>query len=94
MNDIDTTNHPGEMRTGRYINPLEAEERVPRRPLDEIASLVQGLTYGEMMELAECCGEFSRRDLLSRRKIYRGCCIVGQNPTRRRPMSWKSRPPE
>ena len=49
MNEIDTS----ELRTGRYKDLQKMEERVPRRPLDEIASLVQGLTYGEMMELAE-----------------------------------------
>jgi hypothetical protein len=54
MNEIDTTSHrEAEMRMGRYIDLRKLGERVPRRPLDEIASLVQGLTYGEMMELAE-----------------------------------------
>jgi hypothetical protein len=54
MNEIDTTSHrTAEMRTGGYIDLRKLGERVPRRPLDDIASLVQGLTYGEMMELAE-----------------------------------------
>ena len=50
MNEVGTTNHrKAEMNTRTYINL----ERLPRRPLDEIASLVRGLTYGEMMELGE-----------------------------------------
>jgi hypothetical protein len=54
MNEIDTTNYrKAEVRTGRYIDLREVGERVPRGPLDEIASLIQGLTFGEMMELAE-----------------------------------------
>jgi hypothetical protein len=54
MNEIGTTNRRKvEMSTGRYVDPRKVGERLPRRPLDEIASLVQGLTYGEMMELAE-----------------------------------------
>jgi len=36
-----------------YTNPRKVEKRLPRRLLDEIASLVQNLTYGEMLELAE-----------------------------------------
>jgi hypothetical protein len=54
MNEIDETNHrktEGSMET--YMNPRKADERLPHRPLDEMASLVQGLTYAEMMELAE-----------------------------------------
>ena len=50
MNEVGTTNHrKAEMNTRTYINL----DRLPRRPLDEIASLVRGLTYGEMLELAE-----------------------------------------
>jgi hypothetical protein len=54
MNEIDTTSHrEAEMRMGRYIDLRKVGERVPRGPLDEIASLIQGLTFGKMMELAE-----------------------------------------
>ena len=54
MNEIDVTNHrKTEGSTETYINQRKADERLPRRPLDEMASLVQGLTYEEMMELAE-----------------------------------------
>jgi len=54
MNEIDTTNHrKAEGSTETYINQRKAGERLLRRPLDEMASLVQGLTYAEMMELAE-----------------------------------------
>jgi hypothetical protein len=92
MNEIDTTSHrTAEMRTGEYIDLRKLGERVPRRPLDDIASLVQGLTYGEMMELAEVLWKVQPGDRLSRRKIYQYCSIVGQNPTRPPPRSWKSR---
>jgi hypothetical protein len=54
MREIDTTNHcKAEMGTGDVHKPAEGGERVPRRTIDEIASLVQVLTYGEMIELAE-----------------------------------------
>src|ERR1700682_3445694 len=43
MNEIDT---------GATVNLRQLEERLARKPLDEIASLVRGLTYGEMIELA------------------------------------------
>jgi hypothetical protein len=44
MNEIDT---------GATVNLRKLEERLARKPLDEIAALIQGLTYGEMIELAE-----------------------------------------
>jgi hypothetical protein len=54
MNEINATNHgEAEGTTEVYINHRKAGERLPRRTLDDIASLVQGLTYGEMMGLAE-----------------------------------------
>ena len=54
MNEIDVTNHrKAEGSTERCINQRKAVERLPRRALDEMASLVQALTYGEMVELAE-----------------------------------------
>jgi hypothetical protein len=43
MNEIDS---------GATVNLRQLEERLARKPLDEIASLVRGLTYGEMIELA------------------------------------------
>ena len=43
MNEIDS---------GATVNLRQLEERLTRKPLDEIASLVRGLTYGEMIELA------------------------------------------
>jgi hypothetical protein len=41
------------MSTGATVNLRKLEERLARKPLDEIATLIQGLTYGEMIELAE-----------------------------------------
>jgi len=35
------------------VNLRKLEEQLTRRPLDQIAALVQGLTYGEMIEFAE-----------------------------------------
>jgi len=42
----------GEMDTGT-VNLRKLQEQLSRRPLDEIATLVCGLTYGEMIELSE-----------------------------------------
>lgn len=41
------------MSTGTNINLRKLQEQLDRNPLDEIAMLVQALTYGEMIELAE-----------------------------------------
>jgi len=41
------------MNTGTNINLRKLQEQLDRNPLDEIAMLVQALTYGEMIELAE-----------------------------------------
>src|SRR5215813_1336155 len=41
------------MNTGTNINLRKLQEQLDRQPLDEIAMLVQALTYGEMIELAE-----------------------------------------
>jgi len=42
----------GEMDTG-MVNLRKLQEQLLRKPLDEIATLVGGLTYGEMIELSE-----------------------------------------
>jgi hypothetical protein len=41
------------MNTGTAVNLRQLEEQLTRRPLDEMATLVQGLTYGDMMDLAK-----------------------------------------
>jgi hypothetical protein len=41
------------MNTGTNVNLRKLQEQLDRQPLDEIAMLVQALTYGEMIELAE-----------------------------------------
>ncbi len=41
------------MNTGTSVNLRKLQEQLDRKPLDEIAMLVQALTYGEMIELAE-----------------------------------------
>jgi hypothetical protein len=43
----------GEMDAGTTVNLRKLQEQLARSPLDEIATLVGGLTYGEMIELSE-----------------------------------------
>src|SRR5215831_4086024 len=45
--------HEVAMNTGTNVNLRKIQEQLDRKPLDEIAMLVQALTYGEMIELAE-----------------------------------------
>lgn len=53
-NRFDTTNsYEVAMNTGTNVNLRKLQEQLDRQPLDEIAMLVQALTYGEMIELAE-----------------------------------------
>jgi hypothetical protein len=53
-NGYDTRDHHEvAMNTGTNINLRKLQEQLDRNPLDEIAMLVQALTYGEMIELAE-----------------------------------------
>ena len=53
-NGFDARNHHEvAMNTGTNINLRKLQEQLDRNPLDEIAMLVQALTYGEMIELAE-----------------------------------------
>ncbi len=53
-NGFDIRNHHEvAMNTGTNINLRKLQEQLDRKPLDEIAMLVQALTYGEMIELAE-----------------------------------------
>lgn len=47
------SHHEVAMNTGTNINLRKLQEQLDRNPLDEIAMLVQALTYGEMIELAE-----------------------------------------
>jgi hypothetical protein len=53
-NQFDVRNHyEVAMNTGTNVNLRKLQEQLDRQPLDEIAMLVQALTYGEMIELAE-----------------------------------------
>jgi hypothetical protein len=53
-NGFDTRNHQEvSMNTGTSVNLRKLQEQLDRKPLDEIAMLVQALTYGEMIEFAE-----------------------------------------
>ena len=45
------------MSTETAVKLRKLEERLTRKPIDEIATLVQGLTYGEMIELAQAMWE-------------------------------------
>ena len=52
-NEADTRGHRGgEMNTEATLSLREAK-RQPPLPLDEIATVIQSLTYGEMIELSE-----------------------------------------
>ena len=53
-NGLDMRNHQEvAMNTATSVNLRKLQEQLDRKPLDEIAMLVQALTYGEMIELAE-----------------------------------------
>jgi hypothetical protein len=41
------------MDAGTTVNLRKLQEQLSRKPLDEIATLVSVLTYGEMIELSE-----------------------------------------
>jgi hypothetical protein len=43
----------GDMDTGTTVNLRKLQEQLSRKPLDEIATIVGVLTYGEMIELSE-----------------------------------------
>jgi hypothetical protein len=55
MYEIEAPNDPRAdmLSTGATVNLRKLEERLTRNPLDEVATLIHGLTYGEMIELAE-----------------------------------------
>jgi hypothetical protein len=42
-----------DMSVGRSVDLESLERQLERRPIEEIASLIRALTYGEMIELAE-----------------------------------------
>jgi len=51
---FDMTDHQEvSMNTATSVNLRKLQEQLDRKPLDEIAMLVQALTYGEMIELAD-----------------------------------------
>jgi len=56
------THHEVAMNTGTNINLRKLQEQLDRNPLDEIAMLVQALTYGEMIELAEAMWKMQPED--------------------------------
>jgi len=54
INEVDApTYRPGETDRTMTVNLRKLEEQLNHKPLEEIAVLVHGLTYGEMIELAE-----------------------------------------
>src|SRR5713101_4026374 len=54
MNEVDAQSPQGvAMRTEATATLRKLQERLARNPLDEIATLVQGLTYGAMIELSD-----------------------------------------
>jgi hypothetical protein len=54
VSELDTLNQrSAEMNTGMTVNMRRLQEQLARKPLEEIATLVHALTFGEMMEFAE-----------------------------------------
>jgi hypothetical protein len=54
MNEVVMQNHrPAVIDMEAPLNVRKLQQQPTRNPLDEIATLVQGLTYGEMIELSE-----------------------------------------
>jgi hypothetical protein len=55
INEVDTPIHhqSAKVGAGANVNLRRLEEQLTREPLDEIATVVRGLTYGEMMEFSE-----------------------------------------
>jgi hypothetical protein len=57
MKEIDFPNEQieqkDEMTVGTAVNLRKLQEQLLRKPLDDIATLIHGLTYGEMIELSE-----------------------------------------
>ena len=52
-NEADMRGHRGGETNAAATLSLQKVKRRPSRPLDEIATLIQGLTYGEMIDLSE-----------------------------------------
>jgi len=52
-NEADMRDHRGGETNTKAALGLRKIKRQPQKPLDEIANLIQGLTYGEMIELSE-----------------------------------------
>ncbi len=54
MKEIDLpSEQKDETNVGTTVNLRKLQEQLLRRPLDDIAMLIHGLTYGEMIELSE-----------------------------------------
>jgi hypothetical protein len=52
-NEADMRGHRGRETNAAATLKLQKVKRRPSRPLDEIATLIRGLTYGEMIDLSE-----------------------------------------
>ena len=52
-NETDMRGHRGGEANTEATLSLRKVKRQPPKPLDEIATVIQGLTYGEMIELSE-----------------------------------------
>jgi hypothetical protein len=56
-NETDMRGHRGGETNTEATLSLRKVKRQPPKPLDEIATVIQGLTYGEMIELSEAMWE-------------------------------------
>jgi len=52
-NEADMRGHRGDKTNTEATLSLREVKRQPPNPLDDIATVIQGLTYGEMIELSE-----------------------------------------
>ena len=52
-NEADMRGHRGGETNAAATLTMQKVKRRPSKPLDEIATLIQGLTYGEMIHLSE-----------------------------------------
>src|SRR5258707_1897718 len=60
-NEADMRGHRGDKTNTEETLSLRRVKRQPPNPLDDIATVIQGLTYGEMIELSEAMWKNAKR---------------------------------
>ena len=84
-NEADTRGHRGGETNTKATLGLREVKRQPPQPLDEIATVIQSLTYGEMIELSEAMWKNRPNGSAVRWRICRNCSIAGQHLTQPQP---------